>query len=376
MQTNLTWHNLTHRKGRTLVTMAGIAFPILLIFAQLGFLGAVGETATLVFDQLEADLFLISPAYLNISKPGEFPKSRLYQALSTAGVERAAPLFLGLRLYRNPESRRKRLILVLGFDPSQPTFRMPEVGSNVEQLRLPETVLIDRKTRPEFGSQETGIRTEVEGRRVRIVGQFTMGTGFAAHGALIVSDLNFARLFKSPTTEQVGVGLLTVTPGRDPETVARELRNRLPDDVQVLTREGIETVESNYWFANTPVGIIFGIGVVVAFIIGFLILYQVLSSDISRRYPEYATLKAIGYNNRHLSKIVLQQAWILALVSYIPAFLLSLGFYRLTKDAANLPIQMEWGRAAAVLAMAVLMSSGSALLSIRKVRSMDPAELF
>ena len=376
MHTNLTWQNLTHRKGRTLVTMTGIAFPILLIFAQLGFLGAVGKTATLVLDQLEADIFLISPAYLNILNAGTLPRSRLHQALSTRGVERAAPLYVGLRRYRNPESRRKRLILVLGFDPTEQTFRIPEVGSRLEQLKLADTVLIDRKTRPEFGPQETGVRTEIEGHRIQIVGQFTMGTGFAAHGAVIVSDQNFSRIFQGHPTRQIGLGLLKLAPGFEPESVAPDLKIRLPDDIQVLTRKEIEALERNYWFANTPVGIIFGIGVAVAFLIGFLILYQVLAADITRKYHEYATLKAIGYSDWHLSQMVLQQAWVLALVSYVPAFLISLGFYRVTKEAANLPIQMEWGRALAVLGIAILMSSGSALLSIQKVRSMDPAELF
>lgn len=376
MQTNLAWRNLTYRKGRTLVTMAGISFPILLIFAQLGFLGAVGETATLVFDQLEADIFLISPGYLNISKPGVLPRSRLYQADSIAGVERTAPLYLGLRRYRNPVSRHRRLIMVLGFDPTKPTFKIPEVGLRLEQLKLPDTVLIDRKTRPEFGPRDTGVQTEVEGRRIEIVGQFTMGMGFAAHGALIVSDLNFSRILKRDTTDEVGLGLISLTPESDPESVARTLKARLPDDVQVLTRREMRELERDYWFASTPVGVIFGIGVAVAFVIGFLILYQVLAADIARRYPEYATLKALGYSGWQLSQIVLSQAWILALASYVPAFVIALGFYHLTTTAANVPVQMEWGRAVGVLGMAILMSSGSALLALRRVRLMDPAELF
>ncbi len=376
MLTTLTWQNLIHKKTRTLVTMAGIAFPILLIFAQLGFLGAVDETALLIYDQLEADVFLISPAYLNVSKPGQLPMSRLYQAASAVGVARALPLYVGLRLYRNPDTRRHRRILVIGFDPDEKTFRIPEVERHLEQLKLPDKVLIDRKTRPEFGSQETGVFTEIGGRRIQIAGQFTMGTGFAAHGALIVSDQNFLRIVDRHSPDSISIGLLQLQPGALVERTVRELRGRLPGDVRILPRSELESLERAYWFANTPVGIIFGIGVAVAFAIGFLILYQVLSSDISRRYPEYATLKAIGYSPRHLSIIVIQQALILALASYVPGFLLSLGFYRLTREAANVPIEMEAGRALAVLGLTVLMSSGSALLSLRKVRAMDPAELF
>src|SRR5437870_2447241 len=122
MRTPLAWHNLLHERTQTLVAVAGVAFAVLLIFVQLGFFLAVRNTATLIYDALDFDLALVSSEYLDILRPGSFPRDRLIAARGWASVRAVRPLSVGIHGWRNPEdaSRIRRNLLVLGVDPDDP----------------------------------------------------------------------------------------------------------------------------------------------------------------------------------------------------------------------------------------------------------------
>src|SRR5438876_3556872 len=165
MRTPLAWHNLLHERTRTLVAVAGVAFAVLLIFVQLGFFIAVRNTATLIYDALDFDLALVSSEYLDILRPGSFPGDRLIAARGWAGVRAVRPLSVGIHGWRNPEDpgRVRRNLLVLGVDPDGPPFRHAELTpEHVAVLGRPNAVLMDRKSRPEFGTAIVPGQTETD----------------------------------------------------------------------------------------------------------------------------------------------------------------------------------------------------------------------
>jgi putative ABC transport system permease protein len=376
MKTPLAWYNLLLDKVRTAVAIAGVAFAVVLILMQLGFYGAVLQTATLIYDRLRFDLLLCSPSYLHLSKSGTISRNRLSQAESLPEIAAAEPLYIGFNLWRNVDTGRRRGIMVLGIDPQQPVLELPGLPQVTPLLTQPDAALLDRRSRPEFGPQEVGLETDVGNRRVRVVGQFTMGTGFGADGAILVSERTFGQLFPARPLEQVSLGLVTLKPGADPDQAAERLRELLPPDVSVMTRAEISAHERRHWTTKTSVGLIFGMGVVVAIIVGIAIVYQVLSSDITNRLGEYATLKAIGYTNAYLARVVLQQAVLLAIFGFIPGLGLSLLLYQLTQMAAHVPMDMAASRAIVVGGLSVVMCSLAAVAALRKVYSADPADLF
>jgi putative ABC transport system permease protein len=380
MRTPLAWLNLLHERTRLLVAIAGVAFAVLLIFMNLGFLGALSLTATQIYSQMNAEIFLRSPQTLEISTTEPFPIERLYQVAGVEGVDQVMPVYVGYQQWRNPETRLNRAMFVYGINPRDPVFRLPELQDSeaIAALQRPDTVLIDQLSRPEFGPQTTGIETESDRRRVEIGGQFTLGGGFASDGTLIVGDQNFLRLFSPRTLDRIDLGLIKLQPGANIEAVAETLRGMLPEDVEVLTQEEIIGRDRDFWIGTTSTGFIFSMGVAVSFIVGTVIVYQILYTDISDHLPEYATLKAMGYRSRYLFQVVLQEAVILAVMGYIPGLILSLGLYELATNATNggLPMAMNFGRLVFVLILTIVMCAVSGLVSVRKVITADPAEVF
>ena len=387
--------NLLHDAKRTAISVIGAAFAVVLVFMQLGFLGSVENTATLLFDKLQFDLILISSEYIDMSRPGQFDRTRLAQLRSASGVRDVQALSMGGGLWRNPtddpvKGKRKWQISIIGVEPSAlpKVFRPPGAGGIFadaddlaqQQMALGrlDTMLLDGMSRPDFGEADKmprGTISEFNGQAVELAGYFRAGTGFSYTGLLLTSEETFAK-YTGKSQRNVTMGLITLEPGQNLEAAAARVRAVLPADVRVFTREQMAEYERNYWVKRTAVGQFFYFGVLLAMLVGSIFIYQMMVADIKKHLPEYATLKAMGYKFSFLFWLVASQALVLAVFGYAIGLVAALGLYEVTKAAARLPIWMTWDRMAVVFILTVGMCVGSGLLAVRKVRNADPASLF
>jgi putative ABC transport system permease protein len=378
----LAWLQLVQEKSRLLIALAGIAFAVILMFMQLGFRDALFDSNVRLHTHCQGDIFLLSSQSNALTAMKTFSQRRLYQALGVEGVESASPIYLAFVFWKNPETRRTRSILLIGFNPEEPVFNLPDVQQNLNQIKIPDTVLFDEASRIEFGpiasefKQGKTIITEVRGRRITIGGLFKLGASFGADGNLITSDLNFLRIVTVRKAGLIDIGVIRLEPKANLQTTLNYLRTYLPKDIKVLSKKEFIEFEKNYWRHGTAIGFIFTLGTIMAFLVGTVIVYQILYTDVSNHLAEYATLKAMGYTNFYLFFVVFQEALILSILGYIPGFALCLGLYDLTRNATSLPIAMSLERSLTILLLSILMCSLSGAIALRKVQSADPAEIF
>jgi putative ABC transport system permease protein len=379
----LAWLQLMREKIRLLVALAGITFACILMFMQLGFQDSLLESAIRFHVALKGEIFLVSPQSNALIAMNTFSQRRLYQALGFEGVRAVSPVYLSFALWKNPETRRTRSIFVVGVDPSADLVDLPGLTPDeLEEIKKADVVLFDRRSRSEFGPIaqwfEAGqeVVTEVGNRRVRVGGLFEMGATFGADGTILTSDLNFLRIFPQRERGLVDIGVVQLQPGVDPKPLLEQMRALLPEDVRVLSRAEFIDMERSYWEEGTAIGFIFGLGVAMGFIVGIVIVYQILYTDVSDHLAEYATLKAMGYTDTYLLGVVLQEALLLAVLGYIPAFALAVLLYDLTANATLLPIAMTFNRAMLVLGLTVSMCFISGAIAVRRLRAADPADIF
>ena len=128
--------------------------------------------------------------------------------------------------------------------------------------------------------------------------------------------------------------------------------------------------------ASEPNGVILRFGTIVGFIVGIIIVYQVLYSDINDHLSEYTTLKAMGYGNRSLLVVVIQEVIILGVMGFIPGFIASVGLYQLLFMLTRIPIAMKVSIAIQVFILTLVMSIVSGAIATNKLRSADPADVF
>ena len=381
------WLQLRHQKVRLIVALSGVIFAVVIVFMQLGIRDALFDSAVHLHKGLKGDYFLISPRSTSLIAMESFPERRLIQSLAFEEVDFVSPIYLDFGQWKNPETKDYwRNIFVIGFDIRYKIFDFPGVEENIEKLKIKDQVLFDQGSRSEFGPivsqfQRKGtVITEVgnggSNRKVIVAGLFKLGTSFGSDGNLITSHLNFQRIFANRKQGFIDVGVINLKPNYNYQKFAEKVKQYLPKDIKVLSKQEFIDFEKNYWQSSTAIGFIFNLGVGLGIIVGIVVVYQILYSNVAEHLPQYATLKAIGYRHKYLLSMVLQQAFFIAVLGYIPGFLIAVIQYQFTKEATLLPVIMTFNRAVFVLIATMLMCFISGATAVAKLKVADPADIF
>jgi putative ABC transport system permease protein len=378
----LAWLLLTRQPARLTIALAGIAFAGILMFMQLGFRDGLYDASVTIHKLFDADLVLISPRSVSSIGMAGFPRRRLVQVMADPGVAGTSPVHWNLLLWRNPQTHANRSILTLGFEPTDPLFTDPALRRQSLALSQLGRVLFDERSRPEFGPIATWFRegriveTEVVGKRLRVAGLVSLGASFGADGNMLTSRETYLMLQPNTPAGSIELGLIRLKPDTNPNQVASRLKGILPNDVKVLSKQEFIEFEKNYWRTSTAIGFIFTFGTAMGFVVGCVIVYQILYSDVSDHLPEYATLMAMGYRLIGLLAVVAREGLLLAILGFLPAWLAGEGLYVLVRAGTKLPVSMDSQRLIVVFAMILLMCLGSAAMAMRKLADADPAEIF
>ena len=381
-RTPLAWRQAIHRPMRLAAAIAGVSFANVLVFFQLGLSGGLYDSQKRPLQHINGELVMVSGRYLYLGEQLNIPRARLTQALGVEGVKAVTPLYIGISEWLNRDTRQQKQALLFGVTPENPALRIPELQADPLALQRSDGVLFDTRSKRNAGPvaevvrREGSYATELHGVRAVVTGLFTLGVTFAADINLITSNTNFKNYFPDQSSDDIQMGVIQLQPGADPKRVQATLRSFLDPSVKVLTIAELEAAEVAYWKRNSSFGLIFGVGVLVGLVVGAIIVYQILYSDVSDHLSEYATLKAIGYDDNFVVAIILQESLILALLAFGPSFLLSLGLYGFLARATSLMVVMTGERAVLVFLFTLAMSSGSGWLATAKLRKLDPAEIF
>ena len=378
----LAWRNLVANKRRLVRSSAGIGFAVLLMLVQLGFERGFFDASLATVRLIDGDLVIISASNYRFGSTDPFPHAHLATAAKVAGIASVSPLYASWTrfFWKEPAGDQTYLVQAFAFDPDQPAFRLTEVEAQAARLKEADTVLVDRRARGFLGMASATGDTEINGRTVHIAGGFALGPDFMSDGTVMMSEATFARLLPGnqagPDALPVDFGIVKLRPGEDSSRVQLALQAALPGDVRVLTKAQLVAFERDFQADVSSAAPIFLMGTVVGFVVGMLISYQIIYTDLSDQLPQYATLKGMGYQTRYLVRVVLEQAALSALAGYVPAWLACLLVYRAIGALTLLPLDMTLRLTLISLGLTLGMCLVSAVLAIRRVIAADPAEVF
>ena len=374
------WLQLTHSRGRLAAAIAGVSFANVLVLVQLGIAGALNGTIAQGYDLFRADILISAPDANTMTDGGNVARQHLWQALADPDVADGAALYIGTVTWSRASG--DTALQTFGIGPDKADFLTPNLADHAASLMLADTAVIDRMTRrlePQLVaslSETSPLSFEGGGRTLSVTGAFTGGVGFSADGYMLVSDQTFLSLFPQRSSGAPNHLLIRLAHGADPAEVASRLHDRLGGDLRIRSMADAIAEDQRYQGTERPTGIIFGFGVVIGVLVGIVIVYQVLSTDVADHLREYATFKAVGYPHWYFIGIILEEAMILATLGFVPGIAIATGLYAALNVATGLPLVMTVDTALAVLVGTMVACALSGAIATRRLAAADPADLF
>ena len=379
----LAWLQLVADWKRFFAAIIGVTFGVTLMMYQMGLYDSLQEKVVFPHRNLKGDLIMVSKNFNFFYSARAFTRRRLMQARSIEGVTQVAPLYLSRTVWQLPHTRETKEIFVFGIDPTANPFTTKGIADNLSLLTVVGNVLYDAKAARDYGpipqmfrDSEEPLYAELGGSRVTISGLFEMGVIFEPSANVVLGVRTFNRIVGPHTRNMINIGVITVNTDTSVDDVRERINKTLPGDVKVLTRQEFIRNEQQYWSKRTPIGFVITAGMIVAMIVGSVIVYQILYTDVNDHLSEYATLKAIGIKDSFFMKLVIQEAGILLVFGFVPGLLLTSALYLATRVQAYMPIYMTWSRTLIVFFLSFLMCIVAGGLATRRLRSADPAEVF
>lgn len=375
------WLQLTHNRTRFAAALAGVAFANVLVFVQLGIMNSMGAATLRPYAFFQADLMISAGDANSLTDGGNVARQWLLQAMADPDVADGIGLFIA----NVPWDRGDQDISLttFGLDPAKPGFVAADLSVDLALLEVQDAAILDRLARGLPKDEAAAIRPqtplsfETQGRTVIAYATFAGGGGFGGDGYMLVSDQTFLSLFPARKSAAPDHILLTLRPGAQPEAVAARLRTLISDpSLRIRTYAQAAQDDLRYQQTKRPTGIIFGFGVLIGVLVGLVIVYQVLSTDVADHLREYATFKAMGYGTGFFLGIVFEEALVLGIMGFIPGLIVGTAILTAMGAITTLPLAMTPMMAVSVFFGTVVFSALSGAIATRRLAAADPADLF
>lgn len=375
------WLQLTHNRTRFAAALAGVAFANVLVFVQLGIMNSMAAATLRPYQFFRADIMISAGDANSLTDGGNVARQWLLQAMADPDVVDGASLFIA----NVPWDRGDKDISLttFGVNPVKTDFLAPEIAADLALLQVQDAAILDRLARGLARAEAAAIRPqsplsfETEGRTLTAYTTFAGGGGFGGDGYMMVSDQTFLSLFPARSSAAPDHILLSVRPGAQAETVIARLKDLISDPaLRIRTFAQAGQDDLRYQQTRRPTGIIFGFGVLIGVLVGLVIVYQVLSTDVADHLREYATFKAMGYGPRFFLGIVLEEALVLGIMGFIPGLIVGTTILTLMGSITTLPLAMTPFMAISVFGGTLVFSALSGAIATRRLAAADPADLF
>jgi putative ABC transport system permease protein len=365
--------NLFHDRLRFVITVAGVAFAVTLVLVQVGLFMGLLAKSTVTIENANADLWVTSKETPNVDFAHAFPETRVLRVRGVPGVERADNLLVQFMNIQLPSGAEEGC-LVYGLDDFS-AWNLPwsVQGADVRDLRRGRFILMDRSATRRFGAFQVGDYREILHRRFKIIGTTTEAQSFTTAPVVFMDYRNAQELLDTLQNNTQYI-LVKMAPGADVEAVKAEIQRRLPFN-DVYSKADWARRSRTYWVVSTGLGMNMGVTVFLGILVGIVVVAQTLYTSAVEHVKEFGTVKAIGGSNWDIYRILGEQALIAAVLGFVLGGLMSLAM-RPAMAKLYLNVLISPAFAAAVFAGTILMCLGAAMLSFRRVASIDPALVF
>jgi putative ABC transport system permease protein len=211
---------------------------------------------------------------------------------------------------------------------------------------------------------------EINRRRARIVAK-TNGIQNFMTTPVVFTTLDSARRFTNIRADDCSYVLITAEEGVDPKSLAASIERAVPD-AGVFTAAEFQSVSERYWMKRTGIGLSFGIATLLGLVVGLLMVMQSLYALSLDHLTEYATLKAIGAEDRAIGGVIIAQAMSVAACGSIVGVSLVLAIQHVVSSPIA-PIEIPPALLCGGVLIVFVICLAATILPAFRIRRVDPA---
>lgn len=374
MAVDLATKSLLHDKLRFVITVSGVAFAVTLVFVQVGLFLGLMDNASLTIEQIDADLWVTSHNTPNVDFAHTFPETYVKRVRSIPGVARADNLIVWFMNASLPNGAVEGTEVYALEDFARWNFPQGVVEGDLADLRRGPYMFLDDSAKKRWGAFAVNDYREVLGRRLKIIGRTVEAKSFTTT-PLTFMDYRLAQsLNESDLRGNSTYILVKLAPGADVAAVRAEIQRRLPYN-DVFTKDEWAKRSRTYWIDSTGLGLNMYITVFLGCLVGIVVVAQTLYTSTMEHIREFGTVKAIGGGNGDIYLILGKQATIAAIAGFALGALQAFALRPVMKSI-DLKLIIPTELYAIVLVGSIALCLAAAMISFRKVASIDPALVF
>ncbi len=366
---SIAWNNLTHEKGRFIVSVGGVAFAVVMVLLLWGLYAGWNNRMTQYIESVNADFWVAQKGAADLSHSVSILKSDLEDTL--AGIDGVASVkrFIGRQIAFDLPEEKDVHVYVVGFDP-----RSGENGpiTMIRGSRTPreKEIIIDRAFSKNYGLDVGDTIPLKKGEQWTVV-------GIADGGNQVIRTYAFVNLDEAERmldmTSLTNYFLVTVQDGQRTEVVQERIESAA--DVQATPRDKF-IVENKRIVKETFLPIVLVL-LVVAFAIGAAVIGLIIYTATIEKASEYGVLKALGFSRWSLYYIVLAQSLFSGVLGYAAGVGVAYSAAWLIQIIEpSFITDFQFSTFLWVLGMTVMMALVAAWAPTHRIASIDPTEVF
>ncbi len=374
--------------AKYVMLIAGLFFATFLIVQQASVFCGLMLWTTATLKNVAAPIFVVEERVEQINETNPMRDTDVDRVRSVSSVRWAMPLYSGIQRVRLSDGSFKTVQLV-GIDAASlagAPGRMVE--GRLEDLRLPNTVVIDQLATTRLASNpkdpstkiKIGDRFEINDVEARVVGICEAMRSFTG-GPYVWTTYERALQYTPPSRKMLSAVIAAPVKGMSVEQAAADIERSTGLRAYVNQDFGKDTKDFNtstvWWYIrNTGIPISFGTTVVIGFIVGVAIACQTFYSFVLDNLKHLGALKAMGMSNVRLSMMLLFQAFTIGIIGFGLGLLATSGFAMGALKNGQPPFFMPWQIPVFAFVAVQLICMLAALLGIIRLSLYEPAMVF
>ncbi len=382
--------------AKYLMLVAGLFFATFLIVQQASVFCGLMRWTTATLKNVAAPIYVVESEVDQVNETNPLRDTDVSRVRSVSAIRWAMPLYSGIQRVRLDDGSFKTIQLI-GIDgASLAGGPGAMVSGNLEDLRLPNTVVIDELATERLAQDKAhpiriGDRFEINDIEARVVGICKAMRSFTG-GPYVWTTYERALQYTPPSRKMLSAVIAAPIEGMSPEEAADEIQKQTglrayvnrgfgPSSRDVGDEKGKSFGDFNtstvWWYVkNTGIPFSFGTTVVIGFIVGVAIACQTFYAFVLDNLKHLGALKAMGMSNFRLSIMLIFQAATVGIIGFGIGLAATSGFAMGAIQNQQPPFYMPWQIPVVAFLVIQLICMLAALMGIIRLSLYEPAMVF